>query len=132
MEQLALLPFVTPLWKIACWINNLKWCEAKVYLFICSSFFSYVFDLCCHLQIIYFLFDNFYGFFISFLSLFVSSLKSLAVRLSLFWLCHKIPGPHFYFSHFTYLSNTNTKRKYAYLKGKKLNIMITSSEVCVF
>lgn len=68
----------------------------------------------------------------SFLPFFVSSLKTLAFLLALFWLCHKIPGPDFYFSHFTYLSNTNTKSKYAYLTGTKLNIMITSQKSVYF
>lgn len=130
MEQLSLLPFVTLLCKITCWINSLQWCEAKVYSFIFSSSFSY--DLYCHLQIIYFLFDNFCGFlFLSFL-FFVSSLKTLAFLLALFWLCHKILGPDFYFSCFAYLSNTNRKRKYAYLKGENLNIMITFQKAVYF
>lgn len=68
----------------------------------------------------------------SFLFFFISSLKTLAFLLALLWLCHKIPGPDFYFLHFPYLSNANAKSKYAYLKGEKLNIMITFQKVVYF
>lgn len=108
-----------------------------------SSVFTYLLPLClmcfwsvlCHLQIIYFLFDNFYAFLpLPFTSsfLFVSSTKTLALLFALFWLCHKIPGSDFYFLHFTCVSNTKKKNKYAYLEAKKLTRRITFQKSVYF
>lgn len=129
MEQHSLLPFVTHCAKLPVESTTCSDVKAKcIYLFASSlSQWSVLLspnNLFPLWQLLWFA--------MSFLFFFISSLKTLAFLLALLWLCHKIPGPDFYFLHFPYLSNANAKSKYAYLKGEKLNIMITFQKVVYF
>lgn len=114
--------FVTPSCRIACWINNLKWCKARVYLFICPPSVSSFWSVVCHCQIIYFLFYAFLPLPFTF-SFFVCLIyENFSTSFGSFLIVPQDSGTTILFLTLHVCIQYKEKSKYSYSEGRKLNI----------